>query len=403
MPPPAATADSAGAPSSTLLILLLGAIAAVAPLAIDMYLPALPAIASDLKAPDSQIQLSLALFMLGFALCQLAYGPLSDRCGRRPILLFGLTLFSLASLACALAGSIEQLLVARTVQALGGGASAVVINAVVRDLYRGVAAARVFSLVILSMTLAPLLAPNLGGLLLTLCGWRSIFLLLGLLGLALTLLVALRLPETLPADKRQQPGWRAVGAGYAQVLRHRQAMGNLLCSAFAFGGMFAFITASPFVYIDYFGVEPSRYGILFGCNVVLLMLANGINSRVIQRTGLYPMILGASGAQCLIGALLLLLVLGGAASLPLMVLGSALFIGLLGLLAPNTSAAVVSPFDTGAGSASALLGMARFTTGGVAAVTVAALEDGTPLPMVAVMAAFALLGLLSFLSLARPD
>lgn len=188
--PPRFATDSTGR------ILLLGALAATAPLAIDMYLPALPAMAADLNRPNSHIQQTLTLFMLGYALCQLIYGPLSDRFGRRPVILFGMLLFSAASLACTLAQSLDQLLAARIIQALGGGAASVVVTALVRDLYRGEAAARVMSLVVMSMTLAPLLAPMVGGQILQMFGWRAIFMLLTLLGLLLTLQVWLRLPET---------------------------------------------------------------------------------------------------------------------------------------------------------------------------------------------------------------
>ncbi|WP_210394961.1 Bcr/CflA family multidrug efflux MFS transporter [Motiliproteus sediminis] len=383
------------------LMLLLGAIAAVAPLSIDMYLPALPLIASDLAASSARLQQSVAVFLFGFALCQLVYGPLSDRIGRRPVLLFGLLLFTAASAACTLVNSAEQLLLTRLLQALGGGASAVVINAVVRDRYQGPAAARVFSLVIMTMTLAPLLAPSIGSLLLQVSGWRAIFLLLTLQGLTLTLWVACYLPETLPPARRRQQPWRQLFAGYLSVLRHRQAMGHLLCSALAFAAMFAFITGSPFVYIGLFQVSEQLYGVLFGCNVLLLMAANGFNSRYVMKTGLHPMIVAGLAIQSGCGLVLMLAALSGLLTLTLTVLCCALFIGAIGLLAPNTSAAVVAPFEHHAGAASALMGSARFFCGALAAMLVALLDDGTAMPMVTVMGGCALAAAGCYAILAR--
>lgn len=382
-------------------MLLLGAIAAVAPLSIDMYLPALPDIADDLHASDATLQQSVAVFLFGFALCQLVYGPLSDRVGRKPVLLFGLLLFSAASAACALTVSGEQLLVTRLLQALGGGASAVVINAVVRDRYQGPAAARVFSLVIMTMTLAPLLAPSVGSLMLHQFGWRSIFILLTLLGLVLTFWVALYLPETLPPERRRRQRWGQLFAGYRDVLSHRQAMGNLLSSALGFGAMFAFITASPFVYIELFGASEQLYGLLFGVNVLLLMAANAVNSRYVVRTGLHPMILTALVIQTGCGLMLMLALKGGWLSLELTVAGCALFIGAIGLLAPNTSAAVVAPFEQHAGAAAAVLGCGRFFFGAMASLLVAYLDDGTAAPMVMVMAGCALAATLCYWTMGR--
>ncbi|MEH6650132.1 MAG: Bcr/CflA family multidrug efflux MFS transporter [Motiliproteus sp.] len=385
---------------STALILLLGALAATAPLAIDMYLPALPAMAEGLNRPINQIQQTLTVFMLGYALCQLIYGPLSDRFGRRPVMLFGMMLFSVASLICTLAVDLEQLLLARTLQALGGGAASVVVTALVRDLYRGEAAARMMSLVVMSMTLAPLLAPLVGGQVLLWFGWRTIFLLLTLLGAVLSLVIWLRLPETRQTTP-QRFSLRRMLCDYKQVLGHRQAMGYLLCGSFSTAGMFAFITASPFVYIEYYGVSEALYGLLFGCNIVLMMLLNWVNSRIIMRTGLATMIGRASLFQAIIGMLLLVsvLVLDQLAALfPLLVL----FVGCIGLLGANCSAAVVSPFDRTAGSAAAILGTSRFLIGGLTAVAVSLLHDETALPMAMVISLCGVIGYCCFLFIASP-
>ncbi len=382
------------ATDSTWLILLLGALAATAPLAIDMYLPALPAIADQLGRPISQIQQTLTAFMLGYALCQLIYGPLSDRFGRRPVILFGMLLFSAASLVCTLAQNLDQLLAARTVQALGGGAASVVVTALVRDLYRGEAAARMMSLVVMSMTLAPLLAPLVGGQLLLWFGWRSIFMLLTLLGLLLTAMIWLRLPETRQSNLYRFSASRML-TDYKTALGHRQAMGYLLCGCFSTAGMFAFITGSPFVYIQYYGVSESLYGILFGSNILLMMLFNWANSRLIMTTGLARMIGRAALFQAVVGVLIIV-VANRWDQLSLLFPLLVLFVGSIGLLGANCSAAVVSSFDRIAGSAAALLGTSRFLTGALAAIAVSVLHDDTALPMAMVMGVCGCLGYLSY-------
>ncbi len=367
------------------LILLLGMLSATAPLAIDMYLPSMPAIALDLNSDISHVQQSLSLFMLGFALSQLFYGPLSDQVGRRPVIILGLSLFLIASLLCAYADSITELLVYRGLQALGGGAASVVVSAVIRDLFRGEEAARTLSLVIMTMTLAPLLAPLVGAQVLTLFGWRAIFLLLAAQGAILLLLSWRGLPET----NRREPGlrfsMRNLLSSYATVLRHREAMGNLLLACFSFAGMFAFITGSPYVYIDFFGVSPSQYGLLFGSNILLMILLNGINSRIIRRVGLNKMIRFGSWLPLLAGLLLLGCALSGFGGLAGIVIPVVLFVGSIGLLGANTTAAVVSPFSKQAGAAAALLGSLRFFFGALAGALVGLLHDDSPRAMAVVI------------------
>jgi DHA1 family bicyclomycin/chloramphenicol resistance-like MFS transporter len=386
---------------SRVFILLLGLLSATAPLAIDMYLPAIPTIAWDMGVSIGQIQQTLTVFMLGFAGCQLVYGPLSDRFGRRPILLFGTLLFLISSLLCITAQSVEQLYWLRLLQALGGGATSVVVMAVVRDLYQGEEAARMMSLVIISMTVAPLLAPLVGGQLLEWFGWRSIFLALGLVGLVLVLMVWLRMPETHPASGRQSRTLPEMIKQYGAILCHRQALSYLLCSSFSFAGMFAFISGSPFVYIDYFDVSPQHYGLLFGSNILLMVLCNWVNSRWVERVGLEWMILHATWVLMLAGVALLCVVLSGLGGLwgifPLLVI----YVGVLGLIGANTAAGFVSPFGQSAGSASALLGAVRFLFGALASAVVAWLHDGTPLPMAMVIAACGVLAFICYRWLGR--
>ncbi len=379
--PSASAADR----QSRLMILLLGLLSASAPLAIDMYLPAFPAIAQQLDIPISGVQQTLSVFMLGFAGCQLFYGPLSDSIGRKPVILGGLLLFLLASLGCAFAETLQQLLGWRLLQALGAGASSVVVIAVVRDLYEAEQAARTLSLVMISMTLAPLLAPILGAQLLLVFGWHAIFVCLAAIALIQLLLVLRKLPETLAPQQRREFSIAALLRGYGAVLCHRQAMANLLSSSFSLAGMFAFLAGSPFVYIEYFGVPAQYYGLLFGSNILVMIGLNWLNSRLITEVGLERMIRFATGMQCLSGLALLAAVLSGVGGLWSVAPGIILYVGMIGLVGANTSAGAVSPFKQSAGTASALLGASRFMLGALAAAMVGWLHDGTPLPMAAVI------------------
>ena len=235
------------------LLILLGALSGLTPLSVDMYLPAIPTIAQDLQVSIETVQLTVSTFLAGFALGQLFYGPLADSLGRKPVMLFGLGVFVLASIGCVLANSLPLLLACRLLQALGGAAGSVVVNALLRDLFRDDEFVRAMTLVILTMTLAPLVAPLLGGALLHI-GWRAIFVLLVVLGSLVWGVVAWRLPETLRPELRQPLRPASVLANYGHVLRHRRAMGSLLASTFASAGLFAFISGSPYVYITYFCV-----------------------------------------------------------------------------------------------------------------------------------------------------
>lgn len=389
--PSASAADR----QSRLMILLLGLLSASAPLAIDMYLPAFPAIAQQLDIAISGVQQTLSVFMLGFAGCQLFYGPLSDSIGRKPVILGGLLLFLLASLGCAYAETLQQLLGWRLLQALGAGASSVVVIAVVRDLYEAEQAARTLSLVMISMTLAPLLAPILGAQVLLVFGWHAIFVCLAAIALIQLLLVLRKLPETLAPQQRREFSIAALLRGYGAVLCHRQAMANLLSSSFSLAGMFAFLAGSPFVYIEYFGVPAQYYGLLFGSNILVMIGLNWLNSRLITEVGLERMIRFATGMQCLSGLALLAAVLSGVGGLWSVAPGIILYVGMIGLVGANTSAGAVSPFKQSAGTASALLGASRFMLGALAAAMVGWLHDGTPLPMAAVICTC---GVLSFAS-----
>src|SRR5690554_5616771 len=264
------------------LLLILGGLSAFGPLAIDLYLPAFPAMAHSFATDTEQIQLSLAAYFVGLALGQLFYGPVADSFGRRKPLIFGISLFTLASVACAFAPSLEWLLLARFAQALGGCAGMVVNRAIVRDLCSPIESARVFSQLMLVMGVAPILAPLVGGWLMVLGGWQSIFASLALFSAAFGVLVLFRLPETLSMDVPRSQLSSALGR-YARLLREPEFMFHALTGGIAMAGMFAYIAGSPFVFIELYGVPAEHYGWLFGLNSAGFILAAQLNGRLLRR------------------------------------------------------------------------------------------------------------------------
>lgn len=386
--------------SSLFLLIMLGALAGLTPLSVDMYLPAIPSIAADLGARVEAVQLTISTFLIGFAIGQMFYGPLADSFGRKPVILFGLALFTLASVGCLLADNLPFLLFFRLLQAIGGAAGAVVVNALLRDLFQGEEVVRAMTLVILTSTLAPLVAPLLGGLLLR-WGWTSIFAVLVVLGGLLWLAILLLLPETLKSDHRQPLRWRTVLSNYALVLRHRRAMAGILASALVSGGMFAFISGSPYVYIQFFGVSPQHYGLLFGLNVLLLMVVTYINGRLVKRVGMLPMLRIGLGLMGLASLVLLFNGLLGGGGLWSIVIPVSCYVSQLGLIGANATSHALGFFPANAGTASALAGTLRFGIGALAGLVVNSFTATSPLPMAAVMACCGLLALVVYVGWGR--
>lgn len=365
------------------LIWLLAALVAFGPLSIDLYLPALPGIAANLHAPVGLIQLTIGGFLGGFCLGMLLYGPLSDRYGRRPVLLFGISLYLLASLACMLAASGEQLVALRVIQGIGGGAGSVLGRAMVRDLFPLARAAQVLSTLHLVTMIAPLLAPLLGGLLLQWAGWRSLFLALTIFAALILWRVALRLPETHPPAQRHSAGLASAFLAYRSVLACRHSLGYLLALGLTFGAMFAYITGSPFVYIHYFGVPAQHYGWLFGLNIVAVIAFTWLNKRLAVRGNADTLLQWQTGAIAIAGAALWL---AGAGSLTAVVLPLLVSVGLTGSVGANCMARLLQQHASRAGAAMALAASGQFAAGMLASAAVARLHDGTPAAMCLVIA-----------------
>lgn len=365
-------------------VLILGALSAFGPLAIDFYLPAFPAMAQVFATDEQHIQTTLAAYFLGLSIGQLAYGPVADRFGRRKPLLFGVTLFTLASLACAYAPNLDTLIVARFVQALGGCAGMVLSRAIVSDKCDAVASAKVFSQLMLVMGLAPILAPMLGGVLVNLAGWQSIFLALSLFSAACLLAVSLGLPESFPADMPRQPLSGAFRQ-YWRLLQDRVFIGHALTGGTAIAGMFAYIAGSPFVFIKLYGVPPEHYGWLFGTNAAGFILMAQVNARLLAKRG--PAFLLARAVWLYLAAGLLLLGVAALRPAQLWPLLVPLFVCIasLGCIIPNASACAMSGQGARAGSASALMGCLQFSVAAGAAALVGALHDGSAVPMALVI------------------
>lgn len=366
------------------LLLILGALSAFGPLAIDFYLPSFPALALAFGTDTEHVQLSLASYFAGLAIGQLVYGPLADRFGRRVPLLVGVSLFTLASLACAVAPSLEWLIAARFVQALGGCAGMVISRAVVRDLCDPISSAKVFSQLMLVMGLAPILAPVAGGLLLNLFGWPSIFVCLTLFSAACLVALGRWLPETL-SPSIQPPPLSGALREYRRLFSDLPFIGHALTGGLAIAGMFAYIAGSPFVFIELYGVPAEHYGWLFGTNAAGFILAAQVNAWLVSRHG------PAYWARRIVWfylacgtALLVLAWLGPQVLWPLML---PLFgcIASLGILLPNTSACAMAGQGRHAGSASALMGSLQFTIAASAAAMVGVLHDGSAVPMALVI------------------
>jgi DHA1 family bicyclomycin/chloramphenicol resistance-like MFS transporter len=366
------------------ILLILGALSAFAPLAIDFYLPGFPAMATAFATDEKHIQLTLAVYFGGLAIGQLIYGPLADRFGRRVPLLSGVTLFTLASFACAYAPSLEWLIGARFVQALGGCAGMVISRAVVSDKCDAVGSAKVYSQLMLVTGLAPILAPLAGGLMVGVWGWQSIFLVLSLFSVMAAIAVAVGLPETFPAHQPRQPLSGSLRR-YIDLLSDRVYLGYALTGGISIAGMFAYIAGSPFVFIKLYGVPAEHFGWLFGSNAAGFILVAQVNARLLAKRG-PAFLLSRTVWLYMLAALTLL----GVAALrtdalwPLLV---PLFICIasLGCILPNTSACAMNGQGARAGSASAMLGCIQFGVAAGAASLVGVLHDGTAMPMAMVI------------------
>jgi DHA1 family bicyclomycin/chloramphenicol resistance-like MFS transporter len=382
------------------IAIVLGSLAAFGPLSIDMYLPALPDLASDLNATTSVTQLSLTACLLGLALGQLIAGPISDVRGRRLPLIVGIAIYAIVSVLCVYSPSIEMFIILRFIQGLAGAAGIVISRASVRDLYSGVELTKFFALLMLVNGAAPILAPIMGAEVLEFTSWRGVFAVLSLMGVLMLLGVIFGMKETLPVDRRARGGIRNSLKTFRRLIGEATFMGYALTQGFVMAAMFAYISGSSFVLQELFGVSPQIYSLIFGINGAGIILAGQIAGRLAGRVR-ERKLLGSGLVMSSSGSLLLLL--AGLFHLGLYIIIPALFlvVSSVGLIAITTSSLALQNQGQSAGTASALLGMLSFIIGGAVAPLVGLDGTQTILPVAIVIAVLVLAAVTCFVFLSK--
>ncbi|HVZ01026.1 MAG TPA: Bcr/CflA family multidrug efflux MFS transporter [Dongiaceae bacterium] len=369
----------------TELVVILATLSVITPLGIDMYLPALPSMAKAFNATDSDAQFTLSTYFLGFAIGQAFYGPIADRFGRIPPLYFGMGLYCIASLGCVFAPSLEALAGLRFLQALGGCAGTVIARAMVRDLFTGAEAIRVFSRVLLVFGLGPILAPFIGGYMLYFFDWHGIFAVLTLAGIVALVVIFFRLEETRDPAHVRPLRIGSVVVGYWRLLVHRTFIGFVLCGATMMAGTFAYIAGSPFVVEDLYGLSSQAFPWVFGINALGFILASQVNVRAQRRHSPERVLFAALAFQLAAGIVLAFDGWTGTGGLWGILVPLFFWVSTMGFVIPNTTALAMAPFAANAGAASALLGVVQFVLAAASSGLVGQLEDGTARPMVGVM------------------
>ncbi|HVW71154.1 MAG TPA: multidrug effflux MFS transporter [Steroidobacteraceae bacterium] len=360
----------------------LGLLSAIGPFAIDMYLPALPAIAGNLHADTGAAQLSLTVFFIAVSLAQPFYGPLSDMIGRKPPLYIGLALFSLGSIGCALAQSIGTLIAFRFLQGLGACGGMVIPRAVVRDLHTGIEATRLMSLLMLVFSISPILAPLTGSFVIQAAGWRSVFWAV-LAAAIIGCLILGTLAETrLPAERARSSIKSAVAA-YGRLLRDRHFLALAFIGAFGISSFFIYLSNSPFVLIEHYHLSPRLYSVCFSINAASFFAVAQLNATLASRFGLRRLVRGAAMVYAAVMLSLLAIFALGVDRLDVLAVFLFVGYGALGLVLPPTTVLALEEHGAIAGTASALMGTVQFVTGAVLMSFVGTLLNGTAFPMVA--------------------
>ena len=379
--------------------ILLTAIVGVGALSIDMFLPSLPTIVAVFDSGAATAQLTVTLFLAGLAVSQLVWGPLSDRLGRRRVLLAGLTLYALAGAACALVPGIRALIAARIVQALGAGSGPVIARAMVRDLYEPARAARMLAAMGTAQALTPILAPLIGGWVHALAGWQAVFLVQAGFGAVFLLTAAQVVPETnvYAGTRATEPGGRRL----AMLLGHPRYLAYVAAAALMFGGQFAFITGSSFALIGLLGVSPTTYGLCFAGVATGLMAGNFVSVKIGARFGIDAMLRAGTTIGAATGLVMASLAWAGVATVASVIVPMFGFAFGLGFVLPNAAAGAIGPFPRMAGLASAVLGFVQLTGSALYAVVVSGFYDGTLRPMTTAVATAGVAALVTFSLLSR--
>lgn len=343
-------------------VIIMGMLAMLPPLAIDMYLPSFIDIANELNVSQEKVQATLAIFTLGFAAGQLFWGPIADSFGRKPIILLGLLGSSLASLCLTQVSSLENFYLLRLIQGLCGAAPAVVLGALVRDLFDRTRFSQVMSAIMMITMLAPLVAPIVGGYLAKWFHWHSIFYALMLMGVLCALLIWVKIPETLAVEKRQPLNFGGVLRNFVAVLSHKPTLGYVLVGGLSFAGMFCFLTSGSLVYIGIYGISSEHFGYFFIMNIGVMMLMTFINGKLVVKVGSEKMLQAGLFIQFFAGVWLAI-----SATFQLgfwsMAFGIPFFVGVLSTIGSNATAAILDRYPQMAGTANAVAGTARFGLG----------------------------------------
>lgn len=369
-------------------MVILGVLMAFTSLSTDIYLPAMPVMADELHG---NAELTVTGFLVGFAIAQLVWGPVSDRIGRRMPLFIGMVLFVIGSIGCAMSQTMEQVVFWRVFQALGACTGPMLARAMIRDLYSRTEAAKMLSTLMVIMAVAPIIGPLLGGQLLKIGSWHSIFWLLAVIG-ALMFAMVFRLPETLPDTGHNSVSiWHAF-ANYRMLLANGPFMRYTLSLTFYYTAVYAFIVASPFVYINYFGIDAQHYGLLFGLNILGVMGLSMINRYLVVRFSLDALLRTATGVAALAALLPAVAVKADMGGIVGIVVPVFVAFTMNGVIAASATAAALDSVPKMVGSASALIGALQYGSGIVSSIMLAVFSDGTPWPMAWMMALFMVLG-----------
>jgi MFS transporter, DHA1 family, multidrug resistance protein len=378
------------------LILILGMLSAIGPFSIDMYLPAFPDIAKHLDTTVAQVTLSLSSFFIGISAGQLLYGPLLERFGRKKPLYVGLCIYLIASFGCAMAASVNALIVLRLLQALGGCVGMVAARAMVRDLFEVKDNAKIFSTLMLVVAVSPIIAPTLGGYITAVLGWRFVFAMLMIVALIIIAGIYFLLPESKKPDPNfsLRPG--PIIRNYSGVIRHPQFYTYALTAAISAAGLYAYIGGSPYVFMEIYKVNEKQYGWIFALIAMGLIGASQINSVLLKNYTSEQLIKVALACQCVIGAAMVLITLLGWNDVFITIFLLFIFLSSQGFIFPNASALSLASFGHNAGSASALMGAIQMGIGACTSALVSILQNHTALPMTGVMACCAIAALSVF-------
>jgi len=379
------------------LILILGSLTALGPFSIDMYLPGFPAIAKDLHTTAAKVSLSLSGFFIGISAGQLLYGPLLDRFGRKKPLFAGLTVYILASIGCAVSGSIDMLIAMRFVQAIGSCAAAVASVAMVRDLFPVKDSAKVFSLLMLVVGASPMIAPTVGGYVTAAFGWQTVFLILTGMGVAILAATVLWLPDSYKPDKSLSLKPKPIILNFLSVIREPQFYTYSLTGAIAFSGLFAYVSGSPLVFMEVFHTDEKVYGWIFALLSVGFIGSSQFNTLLLRKYKSEQIINIALVFQLVISFTMAFASLYGVLTLYPTIVLIFLFLCCIGLINPNAAALSLAPFTKNAGSASALMGAIQMGMGALISVVISLFEVPSTLPMVTAMAGSSLLARCVFL------